>query len=70
MSDGDERQPGLQEATIDSLNNETAKNTENLLQKNFEYLLAQQQEANLKQQQTFLTNQYFDQQSTNTFRGI
>ena len=56
MSDGDEGQPDLQEATMDSLNNETPKNTENLLQKNFEYLLAQQQEAILRQQQTFLTN--------------
>ena len=56
MPDGDEGQPGLQEATMDSLNNETPKNIENLLHKNFEYLLAQQQEATLKQQQNFLTN--------------
>ena len=56
MSEGDEGQPGLQKATMDSFNNETPKNTENLFHKNFEYLLAQQQEAMLKQQQTFLTN--------------
>ena len=42
FDDGDEGQPGLQEATMDTLNNETPKNTENLLHKNFEYLLAQQ----------------------------
>ena len=28
MSNGDEGQPGLQEATMDSLNNETPKNRE------------------------------------------
>ena len=56
MYEGDEGQPGLQKATMDSFNNETPKNTENLFHKNFEYLLAQQQEAMLKQQQTFLTN--------------
>ena len=42
FGDGDEGQPGLQEATMDTLNNETPKNTENLLHKSFEYLLAQQ----------------------------
>ena len=48
VSDGDEGQPGLHEAAMDSLNNETLKNTENHqnfeywilnFHKNFEYLL-------------------------------
>ena len=46
FDDGDEGQPGLQEATMDTLSNETPKNTENLLHKNFEYLLAQQTTTN------------------------
>ena len=58
VSDGDEGQPGLHEAAMDSLNNETLKNTENHqtfeywilnFHKNFEYLLVQQQEAMFKQ---------------------
>ena len=35
MSDGDEGQNGLQEVTMDSLNNETPKNTENKQQQTF-----------------------------------
>ena len=35
MSDGDEGQTGLQEITMDSLNNETPKNTENKQQQTF-----------------------------------
>ena len=46
FDDGDDGQPGLQEATMDTLSNETPKNTENLLHKNFEYLLAQQTTTN------------------------
>ena len=71
MSDGDEGQTGLQEATMDSFNNETPKSTENLLHKNSEYLLAQQQEAmsialNFSDQ----SSKYFNQQSTNTFHVV
>ena len=32
MSEGDEGQPGLQKATMDSFNNETPKNRESLSQ--------------------------------------
>ena len=55
-SDGNERQPGLQEAYNDSLSSDTPAITESLLHKNFEHLVAQQQDAMLKQQQIFLTN--------------
>ena len=48
MPDGDQGQPGLQEANQDSLNNETYNNTDYLLHKNFECLLTQKQDAILK----------------------
>ena len=71
MSDGDEGQTGLQEATMDSFNNETPKSTENLLHKNSEYLLAQQQEAMLTAPNfSDQSSKYLNQQSTNTFHVV